>query len=187
MRTRATVVAALLLAGCGGGGGDKEAAKPPAAKQTATATDTATPASGGDTISAAAWSSKVTAICKQTEKKAKADGEKIGRQAAQNGDSQAELTRKIMAYISHELPKVQDRIDAIPKPSGKEQQADQFSQEMRRSASVAGDVATALENNDEAKGKQAVSQLLVSVKKSRALARSLDIAQCNPQAGASFG
>src|SRR3954464_11076432 len=163
MRTRATVVAALLLAGCGGGGGDKEAAKPPAAKQTATATDTATPASGGDTISAASWSAKVTAICKQTEKQAKADGEKLGRKAAQEGDSQQELTGRLMQYISDELPKVQDRIDALPKPEGKEQQAQQFSKEMRKTGAVAGDAAEAIKTNDETKGRKAVTQMVASV------------------------
>jgi hypothetical protein len=192
MRLWATVAAAALLAGCGGG--DKqEAASTPKAKQTptatatATATDTATPASGGDTISAASWSSKVTAICKQSEEQAKADGEQIGRKAQQNGDSQEELTGKLMAYISKELPKIQDKIDALPKPQGKEQQADRFSTEMRKTASVAGDAAEAVKENDATKGKQAVTQMLASVKASRRLAVALDIGSCNPQAGASFG
>src|SRR3954452_24956197 len=89
----ASVVALALLGGCGGSGGDAtEKAAEAGGTASATATATATQdVSGGETMSAAAWSRRVEAICVKSAVKAAKAGRKLGRKSAAEGDCEQEL------------------------------------------------------------------------------------------------
>jgi hypothetical protein len=179
------LVALILLAGCGGGGDDspdKDAKAADTATATATQTATATEdaSGGGDTMSAAAWSKHVEAICVKSEAKAFKAGKKLGQRSAANGDSKQELTYKVLALTSKLLDPWVDQIDSLPKPEGKEQDADQFVGTMRDVGDLLGKTADAIKRNDAANGKKLVKQLAAKTMDARSQARALNIEKCNP-------
>jgi hypothetical protein len=177
MKLSAVLVAAVaLLAGCGGSGGDSsdKDAKP------AEATTATQDASADDTMSADAWSKRVEAICVKTEAKASQAGEKLGRKSAAAGDSQQELAYKVLSLTSHMVDPWVDQIEALPKPEGREQDADKFIASMRNVGDLLGETATAIKQNDETNGKKLVKQLQSETVSVRSQARALDIEKCNP-------
>ena len=187
MKMSVGLVALVLLAGCGGGGDkstekDAKTAETATATQTATATETATEdaSSGGDTMSAAAWSKKVEAICVKSEAKAYKAGKQLGQKSAAAGDSKKELTYKVLALTSKLLGPWVDQIDSLPKPEGKEQQADQFVTTMRDVGDLLGQTSDAIKQDDAANGKKLVKQLATKTLAARSQARALDIEKCNP-------
>jgi K+-transporting ATPase c subunit len=80
-----------------------------------------------------------------------------------------------------------DKIDAFPKPEGKESQASDFSAGMRKTATLLKKTATAIRDNDETAGKQVTTDLLTEVKATRDQASALGIGKCNPPAADSLG
>jgi hypothetical protein len=163
MKMSAAFVAVALLAGCGGGG-EK-------------ATETAT---SGHTMSAAAWSKRVAAICVRSAAKASKAGRALGRRSAAAGDSKRELTYKILRLESSLLGPWIDEIDALPKPEGRERDASRFIATMRATGDLLRRTATAIQRNDETKGKQLVRQLQAKALSARSDARALGIEKCNP-------
>ena len=186
MRMSVACVALVLLAGCGGGGDAKEKDAKAADTATATATEateTATPedsGSGGDTMSAAAWSKRVEAICAKTEKQAFSAGKKLGQKSAAAGDSKQELTYKVLKLEAKLLPPWMDKIDALPKPEGKEELAGKFSSTMRNVGDLLDQTADAVKQNDEKNGKKLVKKLAAATIAARGQARQLNISKCNP-------
>jgi hypothetical protein len=186
MRMSVALTALVLLAGCGGGGGDakeKDAKATDTATATATETATETPAgdsgSGGDTMSAAAWSKQVEAICAKTEKQAFKAGKALGRKSAQAGDSKQELTYKVLKLEAKLLPPWLDKIDALPKPEGKEEQASKFLSTMHDTADLLDQTADAVKNNDATNGKKLVKKLAASTITARTQAKQLNFSKCN--------
>jgi hypothetical protein len=187
MKMSGGLVVLVLLAGCGGSGGDStekdaKAADTATATQTATATETATEeaSGGGDTMSAAAWSKRVEAICVKSEAKAFKAGKKLGQKSAADGDSKQELTYKVLALTSKLLDPWVDQIDSLPKPEGREDDANTFVSTMRDVGDLLGKTATAVKDNDAANGKKLVKQLATKTLAARSQAKSLDIEKCNP-------
>ena len=177
MRMRAGLVALVLLAGCGGSDStDKEP------QATATATREA---SAGDTMSAAAWSQKVEAICARTEAAATKAGKQLGRRSAAAGDSKQELAYKVLRLQAKLVDPWMDKIEALPKPEGREQAATKFVATMRDIGDVLARTATAIKQNDEANGKELVKQLQTKTLSVRSQARTLNIEKCNPSANGS--
>jgi hypothetical protein len=178
MKKSVALVALLLLAGCGGSGGDatdKDANAP------ATATMTQD-GSAGDTMSAAAWSTRVKAICVRSAAKASEAGKKLGRRSAAAGDSKRELTYKVLALTSNLLDPWLDQIEALPKPEGREQDANKFIADMRDVGDLLGTTSTAIKQNDQTNGKKLVKQLQAKGVSVRSQARALGIEKCNPPA-----
>jgi hypothetical protein len=175
MKMSVGLVALVLLAGCGGDSSEPDSN----AADTATATATHE-ASGGDTMTAATWSKQVEAICTTSEKKAFAAGKKLGQKSAKAGDSQQELTYKILGLESKLLGPWIDQIDALPKPAGQEDAANKFIANMRATADLLGKTATAIKDNDETNGKQLLKQLTAKTQATRTQARALHIEKCNP-------
>jgi hypothetical protein len=169
MKMRAGVVAVALLAGCGGETADKDAS-PTATKE----------ASSGNTISAAEWSKRVEAICAETEAKTFEQGKELGRKSAAAGDSKQELTYKVLQLESKLVDPLMDRVEALPKPKGREQDADEFVAGMRNVGDLLGQTATAIKRNDEANGRKLVKELQTKVFTARRQARALNIEKCNP-------
>jgi hypothetical protein len=169
MSAALVAVALALLAGCGGSGGDNDA-KTPVTRD----------AAAGDTMSAAAWSKRVKAICARSAAAASKAGEKLGRRSAAAGDSKRELAYKALALTSNLLDPWLDRIEALPKPEGREQEASTFIASMRNVGDVLGKTATAIEQNDQTNGRQLVRQLQAKTASVRSQARALGIEQCNP-------
>jgi hypothetical protein len=191
-------VALVLLSGCGGGGDSKEQDAKSADTATATATETATETAtatedssgsggGGDTMSAAAWSQRVEAICAKTEKQAFKAGKKLGQKSAQAGDSRKELTYKILKLEAKLLPPWMDKIESLPKPEGKEQAAEKFSSTMRNVGDLLDQTAEAIEQNDETNGKKLVKKLAAATIAARSQARQLNISKCNPSPSGGTG
>ena len=182
MKMRVGLVAALaLLAGCGGSGGDTA---DKGADATATATQTQQ-ASAGDTMSAAAWSKRVEAICVTAEAKASKAGRQLGRRSAAAGDSKQELTYKILQLESKLVGPWMDKVEALPKPEGREQDASKFVASMRDIGDVLDRTATAIKQNDEANGRKLVKQLQAKTLSVRSQAEALNIEKCNPSANGS--
>jgi hypothetical protein len=178
----ASVVALSLLVGCGGSGGDATE-KDAKAEDTATATATATStqdASGGETMSAAAWSRRVEAICVTSAEKAAKAGRKLGRKSAAEGDSEQELAYKTLALTSNMLDPWLEKIEALPKPEGRERDANKFIASMRNLGDLLGKTATAIKQNDESNGKKLVKQLRAKTVSVRSQAQALRIEKCNP-------
>ena len=176
MKMRAGLVALFLLAGCGGSDSTDKGAKP-TATETATATQEA---STGDTMSAAAWSKQVEAICVNSEAKAAQAGKKLGRWSAAAGDSKQELTYKILQLESKLVDPWMDKIEALPKPEGREQAATKFLATMRDIGDVLARTATAIKRNDETNGKKLLKQLQAKTVSARSQARALGVEKCNP-------
>jgi hypothetical protein len=176
----ASVVALALLGGCGGSGGDPTE-KDAKAGDTATATATATQdVSGGETMSAAAWSRRVEAICVKSAVRAAKAGRKLGRKSAAEGDSEQELAYKTLALTSNMLDPWLDQIEALPKPEGRERDANKFVASMRNLGDLLGKTATAVKQNDETNGKKLVKQLRAGTVSVRSQAQALRIEKCNP-------
>jgi hypothetical protein len=174
MSAALVAVALALLAGCGGSGGnstDKDAE--------ATVTRDA---AAGDTMSAAAWSTRVKAICARSAAAARKQGEKLGRRSAAAGDSRRELAYKALALTSRLLDPWLDQIEALPKPEGREQDATKFIASMRDVGDVLGKTSTAIKQNDQTNGRQLVRQLQAKTASVRSQARALGIEKCNPPA-----
>jgi hypothetical protein len=163
----ALVVGLALLAGCGGGGGDS------ADKGSQTG-------SSGDTMSAAAWSRKVEAICEKSAAEASKKGNELGRKSAAAGDSRRELAAKTLALTSRLVDPWMDKVEALPKPKGREQAADQFVANMRDVGDLLSRTATAIKQNDEATGKKLVAQLKAKGLTAQRQAQALHIEKCNP-------
>ena len=174
MKMSVALVAVALLAACGGSSGDSTG-KSTKASGTATATRQAS-----GTMSAAAWSRRVEAICVKGEAKAFAEGKKLGRRSAQAGDSKQELTYKILQLESRLLGPWVDQIAALRKPEGKEQEADRFIANMRAVGDLLGQTATAIKQDDAANGRKLVKQLQSKTVTTRSQAQSLNIEKCNP-------
>ena len=166
MKMSAALVALALLAGCGSSGGDQ--------------TDKDAKASAGDTISAAAWSQRVEAICVRSAAKASKAGEKLGRRSAAAGDSKRELAYKALVFTSNLLDPWLDQIEALPKPEGREQDANKFVASMRDVGDVLRKTATAIKQNDQTNGMKLVQQLKAKTVSVRSQARALGIEKCNP-------
>jgi hypothetical protein len=163
------VAVALLLAGCGGDPADKSA------DSTATATG-----SGGDTMSATAWSRQVEAICVKSAARASTAGEKLGRRSAAAGDSKQELAYKVLRLQSKLIDPWMDRVEALPKPEGRERDANRFIASMRDIGDLLGRTATAIEQNDRTNGSKLVRQLQAKTVSARDQAKALGIEKCNP-------
>jgi ABC-type Fe3+-hydroxamate transport system substrate-binding protein len=175
-------VALALLAGCGSSSGDSNE-KDAETANTATATATATAnldAPAGDTMSAAAWSRRVEAICVKSAARASRAGKRLGRRSAAAGDSKRELTYKVLTFTSKGLDPWLDRVEALAKPEGREQDANQFIANMRNVGDLLGKTATAIKQNDEASGKKLVKQLQAKTVSVRSQAQALGIEKCNP-------
>ena len=177
----AIVALALLFAGCGSDGEstDKDTTAPNTATKTATATQDASP---GATMGAAAWSTRVKAICAKSAAKASKAGEKLRRRSAAAGDSKQELAYKVLTYTSNALDPWLDQIDALPKPEGREQEANKFIASMRNVGDLLGNTATAIKQNDQTTGKRLLNQLKAKSVSVRSQARALGIEECNPPA-----
>ena len=174
MSAAAVAVALALLAGCGSSGGDKDANGPD------TATTVTQDASGGDTMSAAAWSKRVEAICVRSAAKASKAGRELGRRSAAAGDSKRELAYKALAFASSLLDPWLDQIEALPKPEGREQDASTFIASMRNVGVLLDKTSTAIKQNDETNGRKLVRQLQAKTVDARSQARALGIEKCNP-------
>lgn len=177
MKMSAALVAAALLAGCGGSGGGGTGGDTKPANTAAPTQDSST---GGDTMSAAAWSKRVEAICVRSEEKATQAGKELGRRSAAAGDSKQELTYKVLRLESQLVGPWVDQIDALPKPEGQEQAAGRFVANMRAVGDLLGRTATAVKQDDAANGKKLLKQLATKTLTARDEARSLNIDKCNP-------
>src|SRR3954447_3192524 len=160
MRLLTSAVALLVLAGCGG----EKATEKGSAKATATATATAKAA---DTIPAGQWSRRVEATCEKLRKQAYRAGAAYGRKARAQGLSKAELTAGTLALEAKLSEPWVDKLDAMPRPEGKEQLADAFRADMRRTGDLLDKTADAIRANDEATGRKALSDLQSSVVRTR--------------------
>jgi hypothetical protein len=137
-------------------------------------------ASAADTMSAAAWSQRVEAICVRSAAKASRAGEKLGRRSAAAGDSKREFTYKALVFTSNLLDPWLDQIEALPKPEGHEQDANKFVASMRDVGDVLRKTATAIKQNDQTNGMKLVQQLKAKTVSVRSQARALGIEKCNP-------
>src|SRR4051812_10922281 len=167
MRLTVAAAALLLLAGCGGGG-EKETGK---AKPTATPTAT----QAADTMPAAQWSQRVEAICDKASKQAFQAGTRYGRRAKAQGLSKTEFTAGTLLLVAKLTKPWVDKVDAMPRPEGKEQLADDFIGGMRKTAGLLQDTAQALRANDETAGRKAANDLGAAVNETRTQASRLDI------------
>jgi hypothetical protein len=183
MKMSAALITVALLAGCGGNGGDPadKDTKAPGTAAAKTATGTEDP-SAGDTMSAAAWSKRVEAICVKSAAQASRAGKELGRKSAAAGDSRQEFAYKLLRFESSLLDPWLDQIEALPKPEGREQDANTFVASMRNIGDLLGKSATAIKQNDQANGKKLVKQLRAKAVSARSQARALDIEKCNPPA-----
>jgi hypothetical protein len=177
MKMSVALVALAGLAACGGSSGDQSGKD---TKPAATATQTQEASGGGDTMSAAAWSKRVEAICVKSEAKAVDAGKRLGRESAAAGDSKQVLTYKILRLESKLLGPWVDQIDALPKPKGQEQAATKFIANMRSVGDLLDRIATAIKQDDAANGKKLVKQLAAKTLGARDQAGSLNIEKCNP-------
>ena len=178
MKMSAVLIALALLAGCGGNGGDPTD-KDVKAPGTATATQGA---SAGATMSAAAWSKRVKAICVKSAAEASREGKQLRRRSAAAGDSKQELAYKVLTFTSNALDPWLDQIEALPKPEGREQDANKFIASMRNVGDLLGKAATAIKQNDQTNGKKLVKQLQAKSISVRSQAEALGIEDCNPPA-----
>jgi hypothetical protein len=137
-------------------------------------------ASAGDTMSAAAWSQRVKAICVRSAAKASEAGRKLGRRSAAAGDSKRELAYKVLALTSNLLDPWLDQIEALPKPEGREQDANKFIASMRNVGDLLGKTSTAIKQNDQTNGRKLVRRLQAKSVDVRSQARALGIEKCNP-------
>jgi hypothetical protein len=182
MKMSAALIALALLPGCGGNGGDptdKDAKAPGTATATKTATATQD-APAGATMSAAAWSKRVEAICVKSAAKASEAGKKLRRRSAAAGDSKQELAYKVLTLTSNALDPWLDQIEALPKPEGREQDANTFIAGMRNVGDLLGRAATAIKQNDQTNGRKLVKQLQAKGVSVGSQARALGIEECNP-------
>ncbi len=146
---------AAVAVGCGGGGGND------------------------DTIAASDWSAKVEQMCR---KKA-ADAQSKVAELKKESKSQEEYVAKVLEYGSDSTKPVIDKVADMPAPKGKEQQAKDFVASMNRLLPMVDDLADAVRDNDEAKGRALTSKMQAETDKARGAARELGIDACIPDSG----
>jgi hypothetical protein len=157
---RAMLIAGLaaVAVGCGGGGGGKD-----------------------DTIAASDWAAKVEEMCrKQT-----ADSRSKVAELQKESGSQQEYAAKVLEYGVDSTKPTIDKVADMPAPKGKEEQAEAFVTSMNRLLPMIDDLAEAVRDNDEAKGRELTSKLQAETKKARAAAGELGIDACIPDNGTS--
>jgi Tfp pilus assembly protein PilN len=90
------------------------------------------------------------------------------------------LAYKILQLESSLLPPWIDQIEALPKPKGREQAANEFIASMRDVGDLLAKTATAIKQDDRTTGEKLVKQLQAKAVSARGQARALGIERCNP-------
>jgi hypothetical protein len=160
--TSPALVACLMLAGCGGdGGGGSE-----------------------DTLSPAEWSGRVEQLCEENANRAEAKVVELRDQARKENLSQQEFAARVLDASVELTEPMLDRVDAIPPPEGREEDAKRFTGSIRDAMAQIGDAADAIRDNDEQAAQEANDKVLEIAVESRKLARDLDVEACIPQQNA---
>jgi hypothetical protein len=163
MRLRGIAVLAVLIAGCGGdndSGGEGGAERPAAP----------------ETIAASEWSAKVEGMCEAVSDRGKREATAIVGKTR----NQAKATARVLELTVEITEPYIEKMDDLPPPEGREQQATRFFGLMRRSMTLYGDIADGIEQNDPRYVKAMTSDLREVAGDARGLARDLEIDACIP-------
>jgi hypothetical protein len=158
MKTMLIAGLAAVAVGCGGGGGGSD-----------------------ETMAASDWTAKVEQMCR----KQNAAGEAKVAELQKQSKSQEDYAAKVLEYGADSTKPLIDKVADMPAPKGKEKQADDFVASMNRLLPMIDDLAGAVRDNDEKKGRGIISDMQAETAKARAAARELGIDACIPNNGVS--
>jgi hypothetical protein len=128
------------------------------------------------TMAASDWTAKVEAMCR----KQAADSKSKVAEIQKDSGSQEEMVAKVLEYGVDSTKPIIDKVADMPAPKGKEQPAKDFVASMNRLMPMIDDLAGAVRDNDESKGKELESKMQAETGKARASARELGIDACIP-------
>ena len=154
----AVATAVLALAGCGSDTDD---------------------GGSSETISAQEWSNRVTGLCDENRERAMAAVDEL--QDELEGVSEEERVVRVFDLSVKTSEPLLDELDALPRPEGREEQADRFRQRLRDSLPLLQRGARALRSGNAAEADKTNDQILEIAGETRRLARELDVESCIPR------
>ena len=155
---------ALAAAGCGGdegAGGEPEA--------------------GGGSLSAEAWSERVTGLCEENERRATEAVRDLRKEGEAEALDEREFTARLLDVSVETTRPLLSELEALPAPEGRERQANRFAKLLRDTLPVFTRLAKAVRANDERALEAQNGRILELATESRRLARELDVAACIPK------
>ena len=156
-------IAALAVAGCrrDDGNGEQDA--------------------GAGKLSARAWSERVSDLCRENQRRARATVRDLEREAEDKSLDEREYTARVLDTSIETTRPLLDELTALPEPEGRERQADRFVELLRDTVPLFGRLSRAIRARDDKALEATNGRIRTLANESQRLARELGVATCIPR------